>query len=910
MRLFALLMIFLPFLATAQVGEVKIYVADHSDKEPLPDVTVVLGNKLKAKTDIDGYAIFNQVNMGNYEVAIGAYGYDSLFTDIDVKGPLTIKEVLLFSTSIEMAEVKVIGNLVQDRRTPVAVTKLDAKKIAEELGSRDIPMLLNATPGVYATQQGGGDGDARITVRGFDQRNVGVMIDGVPVNDMENGAVYWSNWFGLDNITSGIQVQRGLGATKLAMPSVGGTINILSSGAGNRKSLTLKQEYGTGNFFRTSLSYNSGMNKNGWGYTFSGSYKQGNGWVDGTNTQGAFGYVKIQKKIQNHLISFSAFAAPQQHGQRSYNQLIPYWSTEKADELGMNYVANKGNDRGYRFNEHWGYRTNDDGKKEVFNERLNYYVKPQITLKDFWQVNKKLSISNIAYSSIGRGGGTSIYNYSNASFDENGQLDWDRIIRNNQVKTFFGTTIPNTNPLYSNTLLNSNNIMRSNVNNHFWIGYLGQANYELNSQWSFSAGIDYRYYKGTHYTEIKDLLGGDYFIDFSNANRSSDMLVKGDKIATQPYQNHRDAEMQWAGFYGQAEYTGSRWTAFVNVTAVINGYNATDYFRKKTLDLGDTVLRIGTFDTISYNGQTYNASSSGLKYFETGYKWVPGATIKAGASYKIKDGMSIFANLGYLSRTPMFSNVVDNNTNTFFKEIQNEVIQAIELGWNYASNRFGININGYATNWKNKPFPNGVAVTDPDDPASTIRVNINGMDAIHYGGEIDIAYKINPKLNAEVMMSIGDWRWNSTNTITLPQYGVSYDFDARGVHVGDAPQSTYSFALRYEPIKRGYIRAQYMFFDRYYASFNPFNLQGKNAGRDSWKVPGYGLLNLNAGYSFELKNKDLIILSANVFNVLNTFYISDAIHSSSFGNSFDVNGAGVMFGMGRTFNASIAYRLQ
>ena len=53
------------------------------------------------------------------------------------------------------------------------------------------------------------------------QRNVAVMIDGIPVNDMENGWVYWSNWFGLDAVTSNIQVQRGLGASKLPSNQLG-----------------------------------------------------------------------------------------------------------------------------------------------------------------------------------------------------------------------------------------------------------------------------------------------------------------------------------------------------------------------------------------------------------------------------------------------------------------------------------------------------------------------------------------------------------------------------------------------------------------------------------------------------------------------------------------------------------------
>jgi hypothetical protein len=62
---------------------------------------------------------------------------------------------------------------------------------------------MNRTPGVYATKQGGGYGDSRISLRGFDQRNTSFLINGQPVNDMENGWVYWSNWQGLTDVASG-----------------------------------------------------------------------------------------------------------------------------------------------------------------------------------------------------------------------------------------------------------------------------------------------------------------------------------------------------------------------------------------------------------------------------------------------------------------------------------------------------------------------------------------------------------------------------------------------------------------------------------------------------------------------------------------------------------------------------------
>jgi outer membrane cobalamin receptor len=131
-----------------------------------------------------------------------------------------------------------------DETTPVAYTNVSKEEMEVRLGSQDIPMILNTTPSVYATQQGGGAGDARINVRGFNQRNVAVMINGVPQNDMENGWVYWSNWDGMADVTSNVQVQRGLGASNLAVASVGGTINVRSSAADMEKGYGFKQEIG------------------------------------------------------------------------------------------------------------------------------------------------------------------------------------------------------------------------------------------------------------------------------------------------------------------------------------------------------------------------------------------------------------------------------------------------------------------------------------------------------------------------------------------------------------------------------------------------------------------------------------------------------------------------------------------
>ena len=87
--------------------------------------------------------------------------------------------------SLILEEAIVAADIAIDRKTPVAFTNVLPAQIQEELAGRDLPLVLNTTPGVYATQQGGGDGDARVTIRGFDQTNLAVMVDGVPMNDME-----------------------------------------------------------------------------------------------------------------------------------------------------------------------------------------------------------------------------------------------------------------------------------------------------------------------------------------------------------------------------------------------------------------------------------------------------------------------------------------------------------------------------------------------------------------------------------------------------------------------------------------------------------------------------------------------------------------------------------------------------
>ena len=951
------LFLILSFSVFAQTGTVRGVVKDAVTGETLLGANIIYGPGQGIAADLDG-AFELDLATGTYTLQFSYVGYETLERTVTVQAGKSVDLKINLKTTT-LSEVEVVADVAIARETPVAFSNITPKQVQRELASQDLPMVLNSTPGIYATQQGGGDGDARINIRGFSQRNVAVMIDGVPVNDMENGWVYWSNWFGLDAITQKMQVQRGLGASKLAIPSVGGTINILTKGIEQKKSFRVKQEAGNNGFLRTTVGANSGRLDNGWGFTFAGSYKRGDGWVDNTWTEGWFYYFKIDKQLGNHNISLTGFGAPQEHAQRSWKMSIPDHDAEYgrdlfegSEDLYNVMVAHNqgdiededldqdleviGEDRdsynqalenfvdttdalnyGIRYNQHWGVLDRYDiidndtirNGEERVTERKNYYHKPQFSLKDFWRINEKVYWSNVLYLSLGNGGGTSLSD-SSPPRDEQGRIDFQRIYDANAFGPF------SIDPTYSDTEHKSSDILRSSINNHRWWGWVSTFTYNQSDRFIHSGGLDFRSYVGEHYREVYDLLGGDYYVDNSNSNAASPVRREGDKISY-----HNDARVNWGGGFYQLEYKEGLWAAFVNVSASMSGFQRIDYFRKKDLVLSDTTMHeaIGYQDTIEYNGQFYHTNSEETRFATTDWVWIPSFTFKTGAKYNINEQNSVYANIGYLSRAPRFSNVFyfDNRK---FQNIENEVIRAAEIGYAFRSDRFSINMNSYYTRWDNRPAPRAPSVIIDDE---LFRTNINGMDAVHMGIEFDFAYEFLPKWTFQGLVSLGDWTWQSTDSVRVtdddnnpvidPITGEEFVvyFDARDVHVGDAAQTQFGFSLEYEPVRGAYIRLRGTYFDRYYADFDPLTLNGSNAGRDSWQIPDYMLFDLHGGYRFNFGEQSLS-LRGSVLNLFDLQYISDAQNNdgnvlSINSNDFNANSAGVFFGQGRRFNISITY---
>ena len=253
-------MIFLSVMATvalyAQSVTVTGTVIDADNNEPLIGVSVLeVGTTNGVVTDLDGNFILT-VGAGA-SLQLSYVGYNTEELTVGKNGHLGT--ITLKPEAVGLEDVTITGQIAVQRKTPIAVSQVTAIEIEERLGGGEFVEVLKNTPGVHANANGGGWGDSEIWMRGFDNTNIAMMINGVPMNGMENGKVYWSNWQGLADVTSVMQTQRGLGASKMSAPSVGGTINIVTKGLDAKRGGSFSYSMGDNGYNKVTFSVSTGL---------------------------------------------------------------------------------------------------------------------------------------------------------------------------------------------------------------------------------------------------------------------------------------------------------------------------------------------------------------------------------------------------------------------------------------------------------------------------------------------------------------------------------------------------------------------------------------------------------------------------------------------------------------------------
>ena len=893
LRLRSLVLAVMFLLAGTAYAQVTVsgVVTDAETGDALPGANVVVeGTTLGTATDQNGRYTLSVPN-GTHTFTASFIGYDEVQEVVTVRGAnLTLNFKLEF-TSQQLEALEVFASRAVERKTPVAFTNVDKIQMQRELASRDIPMVLNTTPSVYSTMQGGGAGDARINVRGFTQRNMTVMINGVPVNDMENGWVFWSNWDGVGDATSSIQMQRGLSAVNLATPSIGGTMNIITDPTANTRQVLAKQEVGNDGFLKSTVSLSSGLINGKYAFTVSGVRKTGDGYYYGTWTDawayyGAFAW-NINEKQR---IDLYAVGAPQRHGQNLYRQNIAAYDHEYAREVlkddgltesEISDVLAAFPEAGRRWNEtaspvsssysgkaNDGWNTVDRYADNILNERENFFHKPQINLNHYWQINDQSLWSTVVYYSGGKGGGTGTH----------GSMVWDYSGPSRRVD-YDATIARNT----SNGL--SRGILRNSHNVQWTVGAISKFKREINENLTAEVGVDWRTAEIAHYYSVRDLLGGTGYSrsdnDFWGGSRE---LQPGDKFN---YYNVNTVD--WIGGFAQAEYSKDALTAYGMFGYSTIAYNYEDRFRDD-----------GT-------GNPYTIDSGTIGGYQA----------KGGAAYEVNDNISIFGNAGFVSKVPIFDGVIDDVTGVINPDPTNETFVAVEAGVDFRSTdrKMAGKVNVYNTTWNDRTITRTVQELSGEDGL----INITGLNALHRGVEAELAYQPISMVRFDVAGSIGDWTYTDnvaaryTPDTSNPASQSEVNLYVKDLKVGDAPQTQFAYAVTFYPVDGLYAKVTGRSYSNFYADFDPASRSdAATEGQQVWEVPAFNVFDLNVGYDIPADmlgaSRFDIRVFANVFNVFDSMYIQDATDNSAF-NAFRGNGvaskaddAEVFLGLPRQFN--------
>ena len=829
--------------AVAQVT-LKGKVVDAENNEPLIGATVsVKGKSRGVITDMDG-AFTLKVNSPKVTLVFTYVGYNEETRVVKSSENVDLGEIPLTSDAVGLGEVSVIASIIKkDRQTPIPISNVKLAQIEEKMSNLEFPELLKSTPSVYVTRDSGGYGDSRINMRGFDSSNLGIMINGVPINGMENGKVYWSNWSALSDAVQFMQVQRGLGASALGLSSVGGTMNMVTKGADAKRGGSAYIGIGNDGFRKYNVTLSTGQMENGWALTMMGALNTGDGYIKGTNYEGWTYFGSLSKEInRHHKLVLTAFGAPQWHNQRGTKHYIEDY---------------KNSPDGGRYNNGYGYI---NGKVVGAGYGYNYYHKPQVSLNHYWTIDEKSSLSTSLYGSWSKGGGRRV---------RGSHTEW-LTIDNKTGRPKDGALMTNDNlfdydAVYAANASADNGsqvIFTNAVNDHNWYGLLSSYKNHFTDKFTLTAGFDGRYYKGFHHEVIDNLLGGQYYMTTSplRYQTKNQLLKKGDVV-----QYDSAGEIVWAGAFAQAEYTADSWSAFVSGSLTNESY--------RYIDRGGKLI----------DGKDKSKFVNFLPF-----------SVKGGFNYKFTQNHNAFFNAGYFTRAPYFNTVFPNNTIEINNGAPYEKIITFELGYGFSTENINVALNGYYTRWNDKSLKRTIAQET---------ANITGLDAVHYGVELEATYKPVSTLELKGMFSWGDWKWSDDVNFTMYNENNepigTYNAYVKDLHVGNSAQMTAAFSLGWEVFKGVKIYADYNYAGKNYADFDPSNrTEKKDSGIDAWKLPDFYTIDLGMNYKFNISKNVKGTLYVNVNNLTNVEYISDATD----GANHDRNSALVYYGFGRTWS--------
>jgi hypothetical protein len=850
----------------AQQAELKGIIKDETGHAISEAQVHLLPVSVQALSNENGLFIFKSIPYGNYSVHISVQGKQNFIQDITVNQPVVdLHEITLHSET----------NPVTEEFPTVSLSDDELRASSTENNA----VVLNASRDAFIAAAGFNFSIARFRLRGYDDENSVTLMNGAPMTDLVTGRNMYYTWSGLNDVFRSRENTYGLAAANYAFGGAGGSSMIDSRATRQRKQLQATYSLSNRSYDnRIMLTYGSGILKNGWSYALSGSKRWGDeGYVQGTFYDGYSYFGTIEKLIGiKHSLSLTAYGLQSKNGRSSLAVQELY------DLAGTNF-----------YNPNWGWQ---DGKKRnasVANNRSLSFT----FMHDYKINNKQWLVTSLAFiKNTSKNSGLDWYNASNPRPDyyrnlpsyfsefpsiqqqliqlyQNNdsllQINWNALYEANYKSD---TTLTNANGIAGNNVTGrwSRYILEDRVTDNQFITFNSYYNCILSDKITLTAGIGYRNQQTGFYKEVKDLLGGDFYVDLNqyaeldnpgnniviqnDLNNPNRVLKEGDRFGYD-YMAHITRMNIWA----QAAYRSGTVDGFIAAEMVNTGY-----YR-------EGLTKNGLFPDNSFGNSEKQSFTD--------------PAVKAGLTYKLDGRNFLFVNGALISRAPFFENAYlsPRVQNTTAPGLTSEKITSMEGGYLMKAPRLKIRAVGYLTN-----FNDGVETRSFFNEATNSfgNLTLTGINKRHVGVELSVDRNFGKGISGNVAASLGQFYYSSRPTGTFtedesatPRY-TNETIYVKNLRIGGLPQTAVTAGVSYRSPRFWSVNLNANYFDDIFIDFSPIRrtveaLDLLDAGSEQYEKilkqeKADSKVTLDAFFSWSYKlNRSIRALKRNSFFVVN-----------------------------------------
>jgi len=807
LKLFLLLALFATLPLLAQRAGVQGVVIDAKSGLPVAGATVMLDNQGNAATtDSEGAFIIDDALAGNDELLVLAYGYkDWSRTVVIVPNQVeNLGSIQIDPLSFENAESLEFRNAMADMA-------LSESQLEDEEGNtQEVALLSGATDNPFYQASSYTFSTARFRIRGYENQKTETYINGIPFNDGVRFAFNYSMTGGLNQAFKNKTIGMGLEDHAYGFGGIGGANNIKTFAADYAPGTRLSLAYTNGNYrWRGMVTHSTGLNKHGWAMTVSAVGRYAGEGVYPGSFYNSWGYFLSLQKVFNpqHSLTLTTFGAPTK---RAANSAV---FVEACNLVGNNM-----------YSPDWGWQ---DGKKR--NARVVESFDPTAILNWLWKPNESTSLNTgFAYHKSFYSKAAlnwhdaadprpDYYRYLPSYYTDQATIDFytDRWTSESDYTQIRWDDLYQVNYL-NNHMAEQDGIERGSTyilekrhSNQSSFTLSSLLNKRFSNQLSMQTGGNVNYTVSSYYKTIKDLLGGNYWLDvdqyserdfpeqaemaqndMDNPNRK---VGKGDRFGYD-----YDLLTLKAQLWHQWVLNLAKWELFASVRG--------DYFQFQR----DGHMRNGRAPENSYGkGKTHSFFTYGAK---------------AGITYKLDGRNSFMGHVFYGTEAPRpYDAYISSRVKDDVIDLKVEKIFSADLSYSMNYRNFKAIVTAFFTDQRD----NIERTAFYDDARSTfMNYALTGVHKQYKGVEVGASYKLTPSLTVSAAANIARYQYKNRPMGTRSyENGVEPDESnivyLKNFYVAGTPQECYMLAFNWAGPKNWYVELNGAWMNRSYVSLSP-----------------------------------------------------------------------------------------